>query len=187
MKRTMAVAVVVWVALAACGGSDGSSGPASAAEVRDFSASARAISSAATAHGTTAAAMTDRDACTSEESAYDARVRPILDHMASRSEAMDEQMSSMGRSADADMTCATDALRAELDLHASIACASRTDMGPNRTEAARHVQAMTEWAEHQRVRSEELGSMMGVGGMSGSGATGTCRRNADGSYTRTGP
>jgi hypothetical protein len=37
---------------------------------------------------------------------------------------MDEQMSSKGRGADADVTCGTEAMTAELDLHASIAQAS---------------------------------------------------------------
>jgi hypothetical protein len=59
-------------------------------------------------------------------------------------------------------------------------------MAPNRAEAARHVQAMTEWSDHLRVRSEQMGSMMGMGGMSGGGTTGTCQRNADGSYTLAG-
>ena len=66
---------------------------------------------------------------------YDAQVRPLLEHMRSGSGAMDQQMSSMGRAADADMTCGTEAMTAELDLHASIACASPTDMGPNESEA----------------------------------------------------
>lgn len=57
------------------------------------------------------------------------------------------------------------------------------NMAPNRTEAARHVQAMTSWTDHQRVRSEQMGSMIGVGGMPSGGSAGTCRRNADGSFT----
>ncbi len=40
---------------------------------------------------------------------------------------------------------------------------STGDVAPNRTEAVRHVQAMTAWTEHQRVRSEQMGSMMGIG------------------------
>lgn len=67
-------------------------------------------------------------------------------------------------------------MRWELDRHASLACASIGDMTPNRTEAARHVEAMTEWADHQRVRSEQMGSRMGMGGMSGDGSTGICQR-----------
>jgi hypothetical protein len=182
MKRT--VVAVSWVVLAACGGGgSGDSGPVTADEVLDFSASAQAISSAASSYGTTAAVMPDRAACTTDQSAYDAQVRPLLEHMRSGSGAMDEQMSSMGRGADADMTCGTEAMTAELDLHASIACASPTDMGPNESEAARHVQVMTAWADHQRVRAEQMGSTMNMGGMPGGTTTGTCQRNADGTHT----
>jgi hypothetical protein len=182
MKRT-AVAVS-WVVLAACGGGgSGDSGPATTGQVQDFAASAQAISSAASSYGTTAAVMPDRAACTADQGAYDAQVRPLLEHMRSGSGAMDQQMSSMGRAADADMSCGTEAMTAELDLHASIACASPTDMGPNESEAARHVQVMTAWADHQRVRAEQMGSMMGMGSMPGGTTTGTCQRNADGAYT----
>lgn len=178
------VVAVSWVVLAACGGDgSGDSGPVTAGEVQGFSASAQAISSAASSYGTTAASMPDRAACTTDQSAYDARVRPLLEHMGSDSGAMDHQMSSMGRAADGDMTCGTEAMTAELDLHASIACASPTDMGPNESEAARHVQVMTAWADHQLVRAEQVGSMMGMGGMQGGAITGTCQRQADGTYT----
>lgn len=185
MKRT--VMAVSWLVLAACGGGGsgdgGNGGNAGAGEVQDFSASAQAISSAASSYGAKAAAMPDRAACTADQGAYDAQVRSLLEHMQSGSGAMDQQMSSMGRGADADMTCGTEAMTAELDLHASIACASPTDMGPNASEAARHVQVMTAWADHQRVRAEQMGSAMGMGGMPGGTTTGTCQRNADGTHT----
>jgi hypothetical protein len=91
------------------------------------------------------------------------------------------------------MTCAADAMMAELDHHHDVACASATDMGPNITEAHRHVTAMTQWADHQLTRSSDLGSMMGggmggggMGGggmMTGGGATGHCVHNQDGTYS----
>jgi len=184
MKRT--VVAVSWVALAACGGGgSGDGGPATPSQVRDFSTSAQAISSAASSYGTTAAVMPDHAACTADQAAYEAQVRPLLEHMRSGSGAMDQQMTSMGRAPDADMTCGTEAITAELDLHAAIACASPTDMGPNESEAARHVRVMTAWADHQRVRSDQMGSMMGMGGMAGGGTTGTCQPQADGTYTMT--
>jgi hypothetical protein len=187
MKRT--VFAVSWVAvasvvLAACGGGgSGDSGPGTAGLVQDFSASAQAISSAASNYGTKASVMTDRAACTADQAAYEAQVRPLLEQMRSGSGAMDQQMSSMGRAADADMTCGMEAITAELDLHASIACASPTDMGPNESEAARHVQVITAWADHQRVRAEQMGSSMGMGGMPGGTTTGTCQPQGDGAYT----
>ncbi len=181
MKRTvMAVSCAV---LGACGGGgDGGSGSVTAADVQDFGASAQAIASAASSYGTRAADVPDRAACTADQGAYDAAVRPLLEHMRSGSGAMDGQMSSMGRGADADMACGTEAMTAELDLHASIACASPADMGPNEGEAARHVQVMTAWADHQRVRAEQMGSTMGMGGMPGGTTTGTCQRQPDGTY-----
>jgi hypothetical protein len=75
---------------------------------------------------------------------------------------------------------------AELDRHKAAACASATDMAPNKTEAQQHVAAMTQWADHEMSRSAEMGSMMGttMGGMGGGGTTtGHCVHNADGSYT----
>jgi hypothetical protein len=72
---------------------------------------------------------------------------------------------------DADMTCTADAMMAELDRHHAVACASTSDMGPNVTEAQQHVAAMTDWADHQMARSQELGGMMGgTGGMGGTGS-----------------
>lgn len=188
VNMKLIIVAVTSVALAACGsdsssGNGGGSGQATPDQVQDFRATAQAISLAASSYGTTAAVMPDRAACTANQTAYDAQVRPLLGHMQSASGAMDGQMSSMGRAGDADMTCGADAMGADLARHASIACASPTDMGPNKSEAARHVQVMTAWAGHQRVRSEQMGSTMGMGGMPGGSTTGACQRNADGSYT----
>jgi hypothetical protein len=182
MKRT--IGVVSWAVLSACGG--GGASVTTADQVRDFDATAQAISSAASSYGTATAAMPGLAACTADESGYEAQVRPLLDHMRTGSAGMDTLMSSLGPRADADMACATSAMAAELAHHAAIACASPTDMSPNESEAARHVQAMIAWADHQHVRTEQMGSMMGMGGMAGGMTTGTCRRNADGTYTLSG-
>ena len=183
MKRMMVA--VACGALASCGGgSDGGSG-ATAAEVQDFRASALAVSASASAYGATAATMPDHATCLADERGYEAQVRPMLDQMSMRSGAMDEQMASMGRAGDADISCGASAMVAELDHHAGLACTATVDMAPNRAEAARHVEAMTAWADHERVRSEQMGSMMGMSGMPG-GSTGTCQRNADGTYTFSG-
>ena len=67
-------------------------------------------------------------------------------------------MASMGgQRGPADMQCGADAMLWELERHASSACVSASDMAPNRTEAAGHVQAMGAWSDHQRVRSEQMG------------------------------
>ena len=74
----------------------------------------------------------------------------------------------------------------EMNRHQAVACASTTDMTPNKAEAQQHVAAMTQWAGHAMGRSHDLASMAGMkmGGMMGSGSTtGQCIHNADGSYT----
>jgi hypothetical protein len=164
--------------------SDGSADPvATDTNVMGVQAGALQLAAAASAYGTAAAAMADVAACRSEAAAYDDVVRPMVQQMRAIAAAVDRRMMSMGQASSADVQCGADAMLWELDRHRSLACAA-ADMGPNRTEALGHAQAMTEWADHQRVRSEEMGSMMGVGGMMpGGGATGTCQRNEDGSYT----
>jgi hypothetical protein len=99
------------------------------------------------------------------------------------------------------MACAAAAMVAELDRHQAAACASAGDMAPNVTEAQQHVATMTDWADHQLVRSHDMGTMMdaggggmmggggmgggmGGGGMGGGGmSTGHCVQNQDGTYT----
>lgn len=176
--RSTLVALVF--AAAACGGSSGSSG----STPQTVDALSRRISAAAAAYGTQASGMTDASACTTDETSYDAQVRPMVEQMQGMMPGMDQSMSSMGHGADADMTCGANAMMAELDRHEGVACSSTTDMGPNKMEAQQHVSAMTQWADHQMVRSDEMGSMMGMGGMgSGGMTTGHCVRNGDGTYS----
>jgi hypothetical protein len=168
---------------AACGGT--TSG-VSSAEIQAFNAAALGVSAAAASYGTQAAAMTSTATCTSAQGAYDPQARPRVLEMQGMGPRMDRGMGSMGHMADEDMACAANAMMAELDRHAAIACASAADMTPNMAEAQQHVATMTQWADHQMVRSDEMGSMMGtgMGGMAGGGmTTGHCVHNADGSYT----
>jgi hypothetical protein len=142
---------------------------------------AQDVGAAVTAYGAAAAGMTDVPSCTTAESAYDAKVRPMVQQMSALAVDMDGMMSSLGQPAQADMACASDAMLAELDHHRAIACGA--EVSADLAEAARHVQAMTSWADHQRIRSEAMGSMMNVGGMTSSGGTtGTCQQLADGSF-----
>jgi hypothetical protein len=168
------------LAAAACGGT--TSG-VTTADVQRFSATAQSVASAATAYGSQAAGMTDVAACASGESSYDGQVRPMIGQMAGMGPGMDDKMASMGHMSDSDMACGTGAMMAELDRHRAAACASPTDMAPNRAEAQQHVTAMVQWANHERVRAQEMGGMMGMGGMGGSGTTGHCVHNPDGSYS----
>jgi hypothetical protein len=171
---------------AACGGT--TSG-VSAATIQAFNADALGVSTAAASYGTQAAAMTSAATCASAQGAYDPQARPKVLEMQGMGPAMDRGMGSMGSTghmADEDMACAANAMMAELDRHAAIACASAADMTANKAEAQQHVATMTQWANHQMVRSDEMGSMMGtgMGGMAGGGmTTGHCVHNADGTYT----
>ena len=170
-------------AIAGCGGSSGSSTP----DVRGFAATAGQISTAASTYGTAAAATADVPGCQSAHAAYDGQVRPMVGRMQSMSGGMDDEMASMGHSADADMTCAADAMAAELAHHDAAACAS-ADMSSNHAEAARHAAAMVGWAQHEQARADDMGGMMGMdmgggGGSGGGGSTTRCHRNGDGTFT----
>lgn len=178
----VAGAVVVAVSLAGCGSSNEGIGPA---EVQAFSGLSQDISAAAAAYATTAAGTPDVPACHAAHTDYRGEVGPMLDRMRAMSGDMDLEMERMGHAGSADMTCGADAMRAELAAHDAAACAS-ADMAENHAEAARHAVEMEAWAEHQRERAEEMGGMMGMGGMGmggGSAAT-TCTRNSDGTFTR---
>jgi hypothetical protein len=185
MKGKM-IALSLAAAAAACGGSSNDGGGNGTTDVQTFNTTSQAIAATASSYGTNAASMPGLAACSSDETGYDAQVRPMVQQMRTLSGGMDDRMRSMGQLSSADMACGSDAMLAELDLHQAIACASPTDMTPNESEAERHAQVMAAWAEHQRIRSVEVGSMMGMGGMGPGGTTGTCQRNSDGTYTMAG-
>jgi hypothetical protein len=178
MRIGKAAALTAMLAAACGGGSTAGTAPDSAA----YASQAQAISSAASSYAAAATATTDVPACQSGHAAYDAQVGPMVQRMQSMSGEMDHHMSEMGRTADADMTCGADAMMAELGGHRAMACtfASMTD---NHAEASRHAAAMEAWAAHQHARAEEMGGMMGTGGMGMGGAAGTCQRNPDGTFT----
>jgi hypothetical protein len=169
--------------LAACGGS--TSG-LNTAEIQAFNTSAQGVSAAVTTYGTQAAAMTSSTTCASAQTSYDSQVRPMVGQMQGMGGDMDSMMGSMNHMDAEDMGCTANAMLAEMNRHQGVACASTTDLTPNKTEAQQHVASMTQWASHAMNRSHDLGSMggMNMGGMMGSGSTtGHCIHNADGSYT----
>ncbi len=169
--------------LAACGGS--MSG-LNTAEIQAFNTSAQGVSAAVTTYGTQAEAMTSPTTCASAQTSYDTQVRPMVGQMQGMGPDMDSMMGSMNHMDAEDMGCTANAMLAEMNRHQAVACASTTDMTPNKAEAQQHVASMTQWASHAMNRSHDLGSMegMNMGGMMGSGSTtGHCIHNADGSYT----
>lgn len=183
MTRQALVALALTLTLAACGGS--TSG-LDTAEVQAFNSSAQEVSAAVATYGTQAAAMTSPTTCTSAQTSYDSQVRPMVGQMQGMGGDLDSMMGSMNHMDAGDMACTANAMLAEMNRHQAIACASTTDMTPNKTEAQQHVASMSQWASHAMNRSHDLASMggMNMGGMMGSGSTtGHCIHAADGSYT----
>jgi len=169
--------------LAACGGS--TSG-LNTAEIQAFNTSAQGVSAAVTTYGTQASAMTSVATCTSAETSYDTQVRPMVGQMQGMGADMDGMMGTMNHVDAEDMGCSANAMLAELNRHQAVACASTTDMTPNKNEAQQHVAVMTQWAGHAMGRSHDLASMAGMsmGGMMGSGSTtGHCVHDSGGGYT----
>ena len=186
MRRFLAASSLV-AALGACGSSHMNTNGSADAQALD--STAQSISNAANAYRTSSASMPDVAACAASENAYQTQVRPLVQRMHALAGAMDDRMSSMmGQTGSADMTCATDAMAAELDRHHAVACASPSDMLPNQAEADRHARWMIAWADHQRTRAGQVGSgsMQGGGMMGGSATTGVCQHGSDGSYTMMG-
>lgn len=168
--------------LAACGSS--MSG-LNSAEIQAFNTAAQSVSAKAVSYGIQAATMTSPATCANAQDSYDSQVRPLVGQMQGMGSSMDAMMGSMNHMDAEDMGCSANAMMTELDRHQTVACASTTDMTPNKSEAQQHVAAMTQWASHEMGRSHDLGSMTGMGmrNMVNGTTTGHCVHNADGSYT----
>ncbi len=157
------------------------------ADVQAYQALALGVSSGVQSYRSQAAAMADLASCNGAASQYDAQVRPMVQRMEDMSGSMDTMMDSQGRGSHGDMGCMSAAMRAELDEHKTMACAS-ADMAANQAEATRHADSMEGYAAHQQARAEEMMSMMGGGMMSGgsgtadAGTMGGCYRAVDGGY-----
>ncbi len=186
MKKLMVVVVAV---VAACSGSNGSS-----ADVLALASVSQDMSAAVATYRASAAAMSDASTCQAAQSSYDAQLGPMLDRMKQMTGALDDHMKTMGHPGDADMSCASSAMAAEVARHRTAACASGVDA--NKAEAGHHADAMDEMIDHQVGRAAEMGSAMGMagmmdGGMMGSdggfalpdgGMMGACYGASDGGY-----
>ena len=71
----------------------------------------------------------------------------------------------------ADMECGAGVMQHELAQHLGVACTAR-DMTANGAEAARRSDAMHEFADHMRMRADEMGMMTGANGGMMSGGMG---------------
>ena len=153
--------------LGACSGTGNSMGM-SASDVAALDQAAAKVSSSAASYHTSTASMATPADCTTAVQQYTAQVQPNVDHIAQMSGRMDAAMSSMGQMMGADMECGAGVMQHELTRHLGVACTS-SDMAANRAEAMQHVEAMQEFADHMRMRADEMSTMMGSGGMMGGG------------------
>jgi hypothetical protein len=80
------------LALAACGG-NGSG--LNTTEIQTFNTTAQGISTAVSAYGTQAAAMTSAATCATAQNTYDSQVRPMVGQMHGMGPSMDAMMGSM--------------------------------------------------------------------------------------------
>lgn len=175
----VAVGACAVVLVAACGGTSNSSNatPASSSEVVQYKQLALQVQSAAGTYGQTMAGIPTLAACQRLEVQYDGQVRPWISQMMGMSGGMDSLVSDHDGAMNADMGCDADAMMRELDSHRSMACAS-ADMATDRTEAARHVQAMTGYASHGVQRCDEMLSGLNGGSWSWSPMMSGCQTAA---------
>jgi hypothetical protein len=125
------------------------------------------------------AGVTTLAQCQSLESQYDGQVRPWISEMVGMAGGMDGLVSAHDGAMDADMGCVTNAMMQELDTHRSTACAA-ADMGTDRAEAARHVQAMSGYTTHGIQRSDEISHGMQGGSWSWTPMMSGCQNGGGG-------
>lgn len=167
------------VATACAGGTSGTSSPSST--VQAYQALGQEMTDAVTAYHAGTSTMADTAACQTAWQAYHADMAVMVARMQEMSGVMDQRMGDYDHAGAADMACVANAMTAELERHATAACAAH-DVSADRAEAAAHVTTMSGWMEHQRVRYEDVASHMGM--MSPpSETTWTCHQNPDGSFT----
>ncbi len=164
--KTFAVLAAVLL-LGACSGTGNSMG-VNASDVAALDQAAARVSSSAASYQTSTANMATPADCGAAVQQYSTQVQPSVDRIAQMSGRMDAAMSSMGQMMGADMECGSGVMQQELAHHLGVACAS-PDMAANRAEAARHAGAMQEFADHMRMRADEMSTMMGSSGMMGGG------------------
>ncbi len=182
MKKALLLGVLLvgagLVVSVACSGSSGTSSSATTAQVQTFDQASLSLSQAVATYRTQAAGIADPAACAAAQQAYQAQANPLVVQMQQMAGPLDDRMMQLGQPADADITCATSAMKAELDRHAAAACVS-SDPAVERAEAASHASVMEGLISHQQDRAEEMGAMMGIASMMDGGMT----RVSDGGWS----
>lgn len=153
-------AYVSIVALAVSGCGMGAAAP----DVAAYQQSVSELQAAVATHQTDAAATSTSQDCLAEHQRYDGMIRPHLQQMTKQSGGMDTCLQAMGHAGPFNMNSMCGSMQAELDRHATAACAG--DAAANHAEAAHHCQLMRDWLAQQQTRTD---SMMGMGGMMNGG------------------
>jgi hypothetical protein len=154
--------LLAWLVLSGCGGASVSGSSDATVFQQGVAAAIQALDSYQAATDT----MSTAAGCGTAVSGYGAPMQSDLDHMMSRSAAMDDQMRGMGQPSRADVTCGLQGMDDELRHHLQVACHA-ADMDHNREEAARHVAAMGTALQHMQMRAAEVSAGTGHGPGSG--------------------
>jgi hypothetical protein len=93
--------------------------------------------------------------CQRVHDAYDAQLRPWVSQMVQMSGSMDHYIDDHGGAGVADLGCVSAAMMYEIDRHHTAACTA-ADIGANRTEAGRHVDAMLSYGGHMWDRCDQM-------------------------------
>lgn len=164
----------------ACGDAMMSSTP-DTSTMQAYQAVGQDVASAIASYAADTATMTDDAACEGTHARYAEQMLTMLERMRETSTEMDRHMGEFEHALPADLACVAEVMAAEFERHHAAACAA-AEIGADMREAAHHVGSMSSLVEHQRLRYEGAGAMMGM--MDGSGvATWTCVKNADGSFS----
>jgi FtsP/CotA-like multicopper oxidase with cupredoxin domain len=162
----IATTIAATILFTACGGlsmRSGGTNPAATA----IDQAAISIASAASSYQAGTAALGTVSECTSAAQHYADQVKPFVDQITQGAGQMDSTLGAMGRGAQGDVQCSAGAMAQELARHMAVAC-GLPDMAANRSEIARHLETMQEFANHMRMRAAEV-TLLGGSGMSGMG------------------
>lgn len=167
--------------VAACGGGTTAETSSDVAAMQAYQALGQDVSSTVATYQADTAVLPDDATCLAAHEAYAARMATMLARMAEMSATMDARMAEYGVTAPRDTACVAQVMAAEFERHHLAACAA-VDVTADGTEAAAHVAAMGSFVEHQRIRYQGTGYMMGMLDPTAE-TTWTCQRNADGTFT----
>jgi Cytochrome c len=175
MTAKRLIVILAAIAATGCGGpagtssSDQSQPPADRASIATYQELTANVQSAALAYGNSMSGpgMT-MAGCAAAHDAYDTQVRPWMSRMVQMGGSMDGFMDGHSGATYADMSCAANAMLAELDAHRHAACTFGT-LSQDQAEAARHAGVMTSYAGHMYDRcGQMMGGLDGHGYMWGS-------------------